>query len=225
MTKNYRRVEREDLRATNNPSSRGIRWLDYIEHKLRMAPMGIPAHTKRYYARLAFDKYMEVNRTLDLLANDIAPVGKSAAIYAGAAGDPPPNCPFKIKKHVRAPGTRRLLNSLKKRENIYVMRVDEYMTSQTCAKCGTRFDQRTRKHRFKVCRECYANPEMMLPSRITTHKGRHLLRTEKKRLTQQNEVNRMNIVFMKWFQISNACQILFINSRCFCFISIVLLAR
>lgn len=197
MTKNYRRVEREDLRVTNNPSSRGIRWLDYIEHKLRMAPMGIPAHTKRYYARLAFDKHIEVNRTLDFLANDIAPLGKSAAIYAGAAGDPPPNCPFKIKKHVRAPGTRRLLNSLKKRKNIHVMRVDEYMTSQTCAKCGTRFDQRTRKHRFKVCRECYANPEMMLPSRITTHKGRHLLRTEKERLTQQNEVI-FHIVFQSY---------------------------
>lgn len=184
ITKRYRREEEADLQANHNPSPRGMRWLDYIEHKLRMSRNGIAAHTKRYYARLSFDKYIEVNRTLDQLANQIAPPGRSAAIYAGAAGDVPPNSPFKIKKHVRAPGTRRLINSLKKRDNIFVMRVNEHMTSQTCARCFRRFDQRTKKHRFKVCRNCVANPEMILPSSITTKKGRHLRRHEKSRVSE-----------------------------------------
>lgn len=186
LTKKYRREEQADLRATDNPSSRGVRWLDFIWHKLRMAPNGIPAHTKRYYARLSLGKHIEVNRTLDEVANYIAPPGRSAAIYAGAAGDVPPNSPFKIKKNIRAPGTRRLLNCFKKRNNIYVMRVDEYMTSQTCARCTTRFDRRTKSHRFKVCRNCVPNPQMWLPSSITTRKGRYLLRHEKRQVSKMN---------------------------------------
>lgn len=161
-----------------------------------MSRNGIAAHTKRYYARLSLDKYMEVNRALDTMANKIAPLGKTNAIYVGAS-NPPPNCPIKIKKHVRAPGPRRFINACKKRKNVYIMKVDEWMTSQTCAKCFGRFDPRTKRHRFKVCKNCRRNQEMMMPSSITTNKGRHLLmreQAEARRLIQQNPVSKKKTI-------------------------------
>lgn len=60
LTKKYRREVQADLAVKNNPSARGVQWLEYIHHRLRMSRAGIAAHTKRYHARLALDKYYNI---------------------------------------------------------------------------------------------------------------------------------------------------------------------
>lgn len=95
------------MAANHNPSPRGVGWLNYVQHRLRMSRNGIAAYTKRYYARLKFGKYIDVNRILDEMAMRIVPNGKRALIYLGAA-DFAPDSPIKIKTFVRAPAARRL---------------------------------------------------------------------------------------------------------------------
>lgn len=146
--------------------------MSYIAHRLRMTKNGIAAYTKRYYARLCFGKYIDVNRILDEMAMQIVPSGKQALIYLGAA-DFAPDSPINIKKFVRAPSARRLMNSVKKRKCARILKIDEYMTSQTCAKCLGRFDRATRSHHFKVCK-CIYNPEMLLPTSYQTQSRRRL---------------------------------------------------
>lgn len=104
---------------------------------------------------------------MDKLAMKIAPSGKHCVIYMGAA-DIAPDSPIKIKKFVRAPGTRRLLKSFKKRDNTTILKVKEDYTSQTCAKCFGRFDRRTKAHKFKVCRNCTYSEHMLMPTTIST---------------------------------------------------------
>lgn len=174
LVKRFKREEEADLQMYNNPSPRGIRWRVYIEHRFRMAVNGIPAYTKKYYARLRFGKYIDVNRILDEMAMKIVPNGRRALIYLGAA-DIAPDSPISIPKFVRAPGARRLMNSVRKRPGCArILKVDEYMTSQTCAKCFARFDRRTRSHHFKVCRNCVYSPEMLLTTSYQTQSRRAL---------------------------------------------------
>lgn len=59
--------------------------------------------------------------------------------------------------------------------------VDEYYTSQTCAKCFGRFDRNTRKDRFKVCRNCKPKDDWdFLPFEIIVESGHRALRRLKR---------------------------------------------
>lgn len=175
------------MKRTNNPSPHGVRWIEYIAHRLRMSGNGVAAYTKRYYARLKFSKYIDVNSAMDKMAMKIAPKGKRCVVYLGAA-DVAADSPIKIKKHVRAPGGRRLLKSLQKRDNVTILKVDEYYTSQTCAKCFGRFDVATKSHHFKVCRNCRYSDRMLVPTTITT-----VSRRSKVRITHEIDENRRTI--------------------------------
>lgn len=155
------------------PSPRGISWLTFIKHQLRMMKRGIETYTERGYARLKLDKYIESQRAIDKKAGKLVN-GKAAIIYLGSA-DFSPNSPIKIRKHVRCPGTRKLIAAFKKRGNCIVRMVDEFMTSQLCARCFRQFPRNTRSDRFKKCNDCHPDPSVRLPELIVTNVSKRAL--------------------------------------------------
>lgn len=149
------------------PSPRGASWRSYIEHQLRVMDAGIETYTQRSYARLRLDKHIQWHRAIDKLAGKLVK-HKPAVVFIGASGSTSANSPIKIKKHVRCPGTRKLIEAFQKRGCIIRM-VDEWMTSQHCARCFKQFDRSTRSHRFKKCENCVPNPIVRLPQLIVTN--------------------------------------------------------
>lgn len=155
------------------PSPRGTMWSSYIKHRLRMMEKGIEAYTTRNYARLRLDKHIEWHRAIDIIAGKLVN-HKPAIIYFGS-GNFAPNSPISIKKHVRCPGTRKLIEAFMKRGNCIVRMVDEYLTSQTCAKCFERFERRTKAFRYKLCANCRPSPLTFWPDTIVTNVGKRIL--------------------------------------------------
>lgn len=150
------------------PSPMGYRWKDYV--RLKMHVHGIAVYTTEKYTRLSFDKYVRSNSVCDSIAH-MYTGNRPSLIHFGAA-ERAPNSPIGIKKNLRCPGTRKMMRSYGKCRHCRVNMVDEYFTSQTCAKCFGRFDRRTKRHRFKVCTDCRPDPNAMLPSLIVTKIGK-----------------------------------------------------
>lgn len=183
------------------PSPKGKRtWKSYIEHRVAMMTAGMALYATRKYARLRFDKYVESYRASDLFAASLTNK-KPSMIYLGAA-QMAPNSPIGIKKRLRCPGTRKLLASFKKLGNCVVLFVDEYYTSQTCPICFGRFDQRTKKMRFKVCTDCHPiqTGEPILPREIVSklsnrqmQRRRKQKRIELEQQQQGEEAGRNNV--------------------------------
>lgn len=146
------------------PSPFGRHWKDYIRHRIKMMERGIAVYTTDKYTRLDFDKYARSNSVCDNIAMMITN-GKPTLMHFGAA-EISPSSPIGIKKGLRCPGTRKMIRSYRKCPGCMVNMVDEYYTSQTCAKCFGRFDPRTKRHRFKVCLDCRPSVDAMLPSMI-----------------------------------------------------------
>lgn len=172
------------------PSPQGTSWRSYIEHRLRVMEAGIEAYTIRPYARLRLDKHIEWHRAIDKKAGKLVN-HKASIIYIGSGGSTPANSPIKIKKHVRCPGTRKLVFAFKKRGNCIIRMVDEYMTSQHCARCFKRFPQNTRSHRFKKCEQCKPNVYVRLPAKIVTivsKRGLQMMRTIERAWREMREM-------------------------------------
>lgn len=164
-------IARNQMAATLGgimPSPQGMYWLSYIVHRLQVMEEGIDAYTVRSYARLGLDKHIEWHRAIDTLAGKLVN-HKPSIIYIGAGGSTPANSPIKIKKYVRCPGTRKLIFAFKKRANCIIRMVDEYMTSQHCARCFKQFPQATRSHRFKKCVGCLPKHIVRLATKIVTN--------------------------------------------------------
>lgn len=176
--------EQQQLRSYHwvIPSPKGKRsWKHFIDFRLAMMMRGMAVYATRKYARLSFDKYVESNRASDKYAAQLTQKQPSI-IYLGAA-QMAPNSPIGIKKRLRCPGTRKLLVSFKKLGNCVVRFVDEYYTSQTCAKCFGRFDRRTKSHRFKICQQCHPDDRALLPGMIiskVSNRQLNKLRKEKR---------------------------------------------
>lgn len=160
------------------PSPLGKYWLCYIHHRLKMLKDGISAYTTRKYTRLDLDKHINSYRAIDQVAGMLTNYQPSIVFFGN--GETPPNSPIKIKKHVKCPGSRKLINAFKKRGNCTVIPTDEYYTSQTCGRCFGRFDVRTKKDKFKVCQDCHPRQDAMLPSLIVTHLGKRDLQEFRK---------------------------------------------
>ncbi|XP_031618637.1 uncharacterized protein LOC116337846 [Contarinia nasturtii] len=156
------------------PSPKGPSWRSYIEHRLRVMNDGIETYSTKQYARLGLDKHIESVRAIDKTACKMVH-NQPSIFYMGASGSTPANSPIKIKKHVRCPGTRKLLAAIMKRGNCIIRMVDEYMTSQHCPLCFKRFPVATRSHRYKVCVGCVPNPIVGLPRTIVTNVSKRLL--------------------------------------------------
>lgn len=158
-------------------SPRGTTWAAYIKHRLRMMENGIETYTTRQYARLRLDKFIEWHRAIDRIAGRLVN-HKPAIIYVGA-GQIAANSIISIRKHVRCPGTRKLVEAFNKRGTCLIRMVDEYMTSQHCAKCFNHFPRRTKSYRFKTCHNCQPNPIVDLPTLIVTNVSKRVLQMKR----------------------------------------------
>lgn len=138
-----------------SPKGQKYHWKNYITHMVKMMQPGMKVYASHKYLRVRFDKYVEETRACDRIA--VFLTRKLPSLILLGAAQMAPNSPIGIKKQLRCPGTRRLLNSLKKLNNCVVRFVDEFKTSQTCAKCFRAFDPRTKKDRYKVCHQCIPN--------------------------------------------------------------------
>lgn len=94
------------------PSPKGVNWLDYVHHRLRMFESAIETYTTEKYANLRFNKYVNSIRTSDQKAGELVNY-QSAIVFFGAA-DTPANSPIRIKKHVRAPQIDKQLQKARK---------------------------------------------------------------------------------------------------------------
>lgn len=149
------------------PSPKGTAWRAYIQHRLRMMADGIETYTTRNYARLQLDKHIRWHRAIDEIANKMV-CGKPAIVYLGA-GQWSPNSPISIRKHVRCPGTRKLIGAIKKRGDCFIRMVDEWKTSQLCGRCFNAFPRWTYHKRYKKCENCQPNASLGLPPQIVTN--------------------------------------------------------
>ncbi|XP_055305360.1 uncharacterized protein LOC129570029 [Sitodiplosis mosellana] len=184
-TKDFVKVERQDRenRALYPvmPSPLGRHWQNYIRHRLKMTERGIAVYTTDKYTRLNFDKYVRANSVTDSIAGMLTN-HQPTLMHFGAA-QMSPSSPIGIKKSLRCPGNRKMIRSYKKCRGCVSNMVDEYYTSQTCAKCFGRFDRRTKRHRFKVCHDCRPKlVEAMLPSMIVCKVNKRKMRHEKLKL-------------------------------------------
>jgi len=159
------------------PSPRGSTWSWYIKHRLRMMENGIASYTTNKYARLQLDKHIEWHRAIDTIANKLV-CEKSALVWLGG-GTFAANSPISIKKHVRCPGLRKLLGAFKKRSNVIVRIVDEYMTSQLCGRCFKRYPRWTNSKRYKMCTECQPDKRLRLPTSIVTNVSKRVQQMER----------------------------------------------
>lgn len=164
-----------------SPSPRGTTWTVYIEQQMYLLPIGLEAFATRQYGRLLLDKYIESNREADETAKKITQNEPSLVNLGNAELNP--NRPIGIKGRKRCPGTRKLVQSIKKLGHSAVIFVDEYFTSQTCANCFGRFDRNTRRHRFKVCKKCKPTNDDIanacLPNKIVTELGKRTLKRKR----------------------------------------------
>ena len=165
------------------PSPNGANWLDYIRHKLKFYKDGVDVFTKRKYARLELDKYIESQRTMERVIEKIVRKGKKTIFFIGSA-QMNPSSP--IKKYMRCPGTRKLVQALKKYPNIQVVYVDEYMTSQVCMNDFKKFPERTKKHRQKKCDDCARLQEAQPASIIVTNRAKRTLQRERRELREND---------------------------------------
>lgn len=159
------------------PSPMSRRWKYYIWHRLKMMERGIAVYTTDKYTRLSFDKYVRSNSVCDSIASMLT--NRQPTLVHFGAAEMSPNSPIGIKKGLRCPGNRKMIRSYRKCPGCMVNMVDEYYTSQTCAKCFGRFDRRTRRHRFKVCLDCRPHLDAMLPSMIVCKVSKRKMREER----------------------------------------------
>lgn len=147
------------------PSPCGLQYWNYIRNALRFWTEGINVYTQSTYSKMAFDKYVHTQRVNDKILKKLTNKESSILFIGGAEFSP--NSP--IKGHVRCPGVRKIIKNARKFPNVDYVFVDEYMTSQHCGKCNYRFDQDTRKDRFKQCPSCIPVPQLSpVPDLITT---------------------------------------------------------
>lgn len=182
MTDTFVHAEKADIANVARtigqmPSPRNTTWQHYIGHRLRMSTDGITTYTQRKYARLQLDKHIEWHRAIDRIAAKLVN-HKSALIFVGAGGNDA-NSPIRIKKHVKCPGTRKLVHTLKRRSNCVIRMVDEWMTSQHCGKCFTRFPQWTRPKRYKQCDNCVPDERLGITELIVTNVSKRVLQFER----------------------------------------------
>lgn len=160
-------------RIGDMPSPRNETYLHYIEHRLAMARNGIATYTQRSVARLRLDKHIEWHRAIDKIAGKMV-CHKPALIFIGA-GQWAANSIISIKKFVRCPGTRKLIQAFKKRHNCIIRMVDEYKTSQLCGRCFAQFPRWTKSKRYKLCSNCHPNEALGLPQTIVTNVSKRIL--------------------------------------------------
>ncbi|XP_031616961.1 uncharacterized protein LOC116336903 [Contarinia nasturtii] len=202
--KRYRKEFQEEERAHMEsfifmPSPKGkFVWKFYIETRVAMMDKALAVYSQRKYVRLKFDHYSDSVHASDETAKMLTN-GKPTMAYIGASGSAA-NSPIGIKKRQRCPGTRKLVASFKKLGNVVIKFIDEWNTSQHCAKCINRFDPRTKSHRSKVCHNCLQtgyqvrDGVMILPKVIITKMSKRQMQRLRKRKRLEQAAQPNNVV-------------------------------
>lgn len=159
------------------PSPQNDSWRHYVTHRLRMLQNGIATYTQRSYARIRLSKHIEWQRAIDTFAAKL--VGHKPAVIHIGAGNIAANSPIRIKKHVRCPGTRKLVVAFKKRSNCVVRMVDEFKTSQLCGRCFKPFPRWSKSKRFKKCENCEPDERIRLPAMIVSNVSKRVLQMKR----------------------------------------------
>ena len=159
-----------------------MRYMLYIEHRLKYIDEAIELYTTDQYSRLALDKYICTQRAMDeivdkVIGNKPKTDGSRTLLVIGGT-EFSPNSP--IKKYRRCPGTRKLVNYVKKIPSCDVVFADEYNTSQVCGRCQRRYgttEEEKQKHikwnrrgiRMRLCSDCKPDASVIsLPPKIYT---------------------------------------------------------
>lgn len=178
-----------------------------------MTKLGIQAYATAKYTRLALDKHIESTRQSDIFVNKITDK-RPSILFLGANGDTPPDCPIKIKKHVRCPGTRILVRSIKKRGDCIVVPTNEWGSSQTCPHGLHRFEGQAKSAKFKMCR-CVPDARTLLPDIIVSKLGKYNTSTFRQLQRTMNEergiheelMSNVKVYYKKW-EFDRACSAL-----------------
>lgn len=195
------------------PSPKGLHWLDYIKHRVKMMKHGICAYSTAKYTRLALDQHIKSSSVVDKWVQKVTDK-KPMVFFFGADGEIPPDSPISIKKHVRCPGVRKSLRAIEKRRDCAVVPVDEWGTSQTDARCMNRFQNQNKAARFKRCR-CVPDPRNLLPSKIVSKLGkadlsayRQLQRKANREAQVENEslLSKVKCYYKNW-QLNVECSV------------------
>lgn len=157
------------------PSPKGSDWNDYITHCLKFFTEGVRTYTRRRYARLSLNKYIQGQKAMDSIVNKIT--NKSATIVFIGGAKMSASSP--IKKYRRCPGTRKIAISMKKKIDCAVVYVDEHNTSQVCPNCLEKFPEETKRDRMKLCADCVRLPETSPATLITTNHGKRQLKVKR----------------------------------------------
>lgn len=176
------RTEREQyFEQTGQPLSPvSSTYTDYILHRLTHLDDALAVYTTKKYTRLAFCKYTRAQSTMDTIVNDMVVLPKTGKRNLIILGGTEFHASSPIKKYRRCPGIRKLITTIKKRTNCDAISVDEYNTSQVCARCfgffkSSEFEKQRHKkwewkgHRMRNCSDCKPNETYMpLPRFIET---------------------------------------------------------
>lgn len=113
-------------------------YMFYMIHRLKFFSEGIRAYTTKHYSRLALDQYVSSQKAMDDIVHQLTDAKQNGPIILSiGATEFASNSP--IKRYWRCPGTRKLINYIKKITNCDVVFTDGYNTSQVCGRCYRRF--------------------------------------------------------------------------------------
>lgn len=178
MTSRYTHQEQRVFKSFEHaPTPRGERWRDYIAFKLKMFANGIAIFTRRKYSQLAMHRYIQTNRAIDNVANQITN-NQPTIVYFGDAIFPS-DSPIGMKGKKRCPAERKVIVSLKKPGKTDVRFTSEAYSSQTCPHCKRRLSKRTKSDRYKMCINC---PGVPVATAIVTDRSRRRRQRERKQI-------------------------------------------
>lgn len=112
------------------PSSRSPNTVAYLAYKLSIMQRATQVYMSKKYTQMLFAKYQRKQTVHANIANDIAN-GKRTLLFMGS---PPAHENSPIRGHVKAP-LHKLFDVIKNHPLIWVVVIDEYLTTQLCSHC------------------------------------------------------------------------------------------
>lgn len=134
------------------PSSRSPNALAFLQYKLTIAKRGTETYMSKAYTDWMFSKFQRRQIVLSKIANDIAN-GKRTLLFMGS---PPVSENSPIRGHIKMP-LHDLFHVLQNHPLIWVIVVDEYLTTQLCSYCDQQVIFAHGGHTVH-CQRCLALP-------------------------------------------------------------------
>lgn len=183
--------------------------MSYIKHSMKFFKEGIELYTTRKYSRLHLDQYIRTQQSMDSIVHTLTDTVANGRILL-CIGSTEFNASSPIKKYRRCPGTRKLVNYLRKVLICDIIFVDEFNTSKTCGCCHRKFDRDKHKYwerkkiRHRVCDNCHPDSSIInLPNTIIAPKSQRQLENEKLEMRHFVYQNHPNISWSETVDLVN----------------------